>query len=141
MVAKLDSLIRVRKHAAQQLQKALAELYRRAEEMKTERDILETQMAIESEKSRELQPYMLEYFAAYVKQTRKTVGKIDKDREKLERQIKMTQAQLREAFAEQKKIEIINRRRKDSQREKEEKRESKELDEIGLELHRRKSKE
>ena len=34
MATKLDSLIRVRKHDVEQKQKALAELYRKAEEMK-----------------------------------------------------------------------------------------------------------
>ena len=141
MAAKLDSLLRVRKHTVEQHQKALAELYRKAEELKNERDALETQLAIESEKSKNLKPDMLEIFSAYVEQTRKTIDKIDRDREKLEQQIKMAQEQLREAFAEQKKIEIINRRRKKAERDKQEKSESKELDEIGIEGFRRKSEE
>jgi len=140
-MAKLDSLIRVRKHTVEQQQKALAELYRKAEEMKAERDALETQLAIESEKSRELQPDMLEYFAAYVKQTRKTIDTIDRNREKLERQIKLAQEQLREAFAEQKKIEIIDKRRKDAEAAKENAKESKDLDEIAIDGFRRKSEE
>lgn len=140
-MAKLDSLIRVRKHTVEQQQKALAELYRKAEELKEKRDILETELAIESEKSRELQPDMLEYFSAYVKQTRKTIGTIDRNRERLENQIKLAQEQLREAFAELKKIEIINKRRKDTERVKEEKEESKELDEIGIDGFRRKQED
>ncbi len=141
MAAKLDSLIRVRKHDVEQRQKALAELYRRAEEMKAEHDALETQLAIESEKSYNLQPEMLGFFAAYVDKTRKTIDAIDLVREKLERQIKLAQEQLREAFAEQKKIEIINKRRKDAQRAKEDAIESQELDEIAIEGFRRKSEE
>jgi len=140
-MAKLDSLIRVRKHTVEQLQKSLAELYRKAEELKTERDALETELAIESEKSRILQPDMLKYFSSYVKQTRKTIDKIDRSREKLEKQIKLAQEQLREAFAEQKKIEIINKRRKDVEAAKEEKKESQELDEIAIECFRRRSEE
>ncbi len=141
MVTKLDSLIRVRKHEVEQQQKALAELYRKAEELKNERDTLETQLAIESEKSHKLQPDMLEYFTAYVKQTRKTIDNIDKSRERLENQIKLAQEQLREAFAEQKKIEIINKRRKAAQRAKEEKAESQDLDEIALDGFRRRQDE
>jgi flagellar export protein FliJ len=137
-MAKLDSLIRVRKHTVEQQQKALAELYRKAEALKEKRDALETELAIESEKSRELQPDMLEYFSAYVKQAHKTIDTIDRNRERLENQIKLAQEQLREAFAELKKIEIINKRRKDAVRAKEEKEESKELDEVGIEGFRRK---
>ncbi len=141
MAAKLDSLIRVRKHTVEQQQKALAELYRKAEELKEKRDTLETELVIESEKSRKLQPDMLEYFSAYVKQTRKTIDTIDRNRERLENQIKLAQEQLREAFAEQKKIEIINKRRKDAERAKEEKKDSKELDEIGIDGFRRKQED
>ena len=50
-MAKLDSLVRVRKHNVEQQQKALAVLYQRSEALKAERDSLETQLAIESEKS------------------------------------------------------------------------------------------
>ncbi len=141
MVAKLDSLIRVRKHEVEQQQKALAELYRKAEEMKVQRDALETELAIESEKSRNLQPDMLKYFSSYVKQTRKVIDTIDRNRERLEKQIKLAQEQLREAFAEQKKIEIINKRRKDAEIAEEEKKDSKELDEVGIEGFRRRSEE
>lgn len=140
-MAKLDSLLRVRKHTVEQQQKALAELYKKAEEMKAQRDALETALAIESEKAKDLPPDLLGYFAAYSKQTRKTIDDIDNRRNHLEQQIKLAQEQLREAFAEQKKIEIINRRRKEAARAKEEKRESRELDEIGIEAYRRKNQE
>lgn len=137
-MANLDPLIRVRKHNVEQKQKVLAELYKKAEELKNERDALETQLAIESEKSRELKIDMLGYFAAYVKETRKNIDLIDQERKKVEKQIQFAQEQLREAFAEQKKIEIINKRRKDEEQAAQDKKESNELDEIAIDGHRRK---
>lgn len=138
-MANLESLIRVRKHNVEQQQKVVAELYRKSEELKDERDALEAQLAIESGKSSGLQIDMLEYFSSYVKHTRKTIGIIDDKRKRLERQITLAQDKLREAYTEQKKVEIINKRRKDAQKAKEDKKDSKELDEIAIEGFRRQS--
>ncbi|MCK5374054.1 MAG: flagellar FliJ family protein [Alphaproteobacteria bacterium] len=138
-MAKLDSLVRVRKHNVEQQQKALAVLYQRSEALKAERDSLETQLAIESEKSLNLPPDMLGYYGAYAKKTRKEIDYIDNKRAKLEKQIEMAQERLRDAYAEQKKVEIINQRRKDAERAKQEAKESKELDEIAIDGFRRKT--
>ena len=138
-MAKLDSLVRVRKHNVEQQQKALAELYRRAEDLKAERDSLEAQLAIESEKARNLPPDMLGYYGAYAKKTHKEIDDIDNKRTKLEKQIEMAQERLRDAYAEQKKVEIISQRRKDAERAKQEAKESKELDEIAIDGFRRKT--
>lgn len=137
-MANLDPLIRVRKHNVEQKQKVLAELYKKAEELKNQRDALEAQLAIESEKSRELEIDMLGYFAAYVKETHRNIEAIDQERSKVEKQIRFAQEQLREAFAEQKKIEIIDKRRKDEEQAAQDKKESSELDEIAIDGHRRK---
>ncbi|MFP4097280.1 MAG: flagellar export protein FliJ [Alphaproteobacteria bacterium] len=137
-MAKLDSLIRVRKHKVDQQQKVLADLYRRAEALKQERDTLETRLAIESETSKDVPPDMLRYFASFVKKMRKSIKTIDDKRERLENQIKIAQERLRDAYAEQKKVEIIHQRRKDAQKAEEQSKESQELDAIAIEGFRRK---
>lgn len=108
----LNSLMRVRKHDVDQRQKALAELYQKAEDLRNQRDSLETQLALESEKTKEMSPELLEFFAPYAKKTRSEIKVIDDARIRLEKRILLAQDAMRDAFAELKKIEIIDDRRK-----------------------------
>ena len=137
-MARLDSLIRVRKHAIEQKQKFLAELYKQAEELKNQRDALETQLAIESEKTKDMDAEMLGFFAPYTEAVRVRIEDINEDREKLEIRIKSAQDDMRDAYAELKKVEIINERRIAEEMAEIEKKESEELDDIALDSFRRK---
>lgn len=137
-MAELDSLIRVRKYTVEQRQKALAALYKREQDLKDERDALEAQHAIEAEKAREMDADFLSYFGAYSKRVGDAIDEIDLKRKKLENQIRLAQEQVREAFAEMKKVEIVNDRRKAEAQAERDKKESDELDEIAIDGHRRK---
>lgn len=130
-------LIRVRKHAIEQKQKFLAELYRQAEELQRQRDTLETQMAIETEKTKNLEADMQRYFEPYARSVKMRIADIDADREKLEQRISRAQDEMREAFAELKKIEIIDDRRAEEELAELEKREAEILDEIAIDQFQR----
>lgn len=138
-MAELLPLIRVRKHAIEQKQKFLAELYRQAEEMKNQRDALETQLAIESEKTGDMGAEMMKFFVPYADAVRKRIEEIDHERDRHEERIKRAQDDMRDAFAELKKIEIIDDRRAEEERAELEKREAELLDEIALDGFRRNS--
>ena len=136
-MAKLDPLIRVRKHAIEQKQKFLATLYAKAEELKDQRDTLETQLAIESEKAKDLGAEMMGYFGAYADSVHVQIEEIDGFREHMEGRIQMAQDDMRQAFTELKKVEIIDDRRRAEALAELDKKEADELDEIAINMFQR----
>lgn len=136
-MADLGSLIRVRKHTVEQKQKALAALYKRAEDLKNERDALETQLSIEMEKAKDMDAEFLSYFGPYSEKVQNQIEAIDLKRKKLENQIVLAQEHVRTAYAELKKIEIIDERRKVEGRTELNKKESDMLDDIAIDGFRR----
>lgn len=140
-MAELDPLLRVRRHEIEQKQKALAMLYAKSEEMKNTRDELETQLAIEAEKTRDMSAEMIGFFQPYADRVGDQIEKIDLAREQLEHKIRFAQDDLRESFAEMKKIEIIDERRKAEFLAEMEKKEAEILDEIAIDAFRRRGEE
>ena len=139
-MADLSSLIRLRKHTVDQKQKFLAELYRQAEELEAKKKSYEDKLS----KERELleQQEMLEALAWYGRFAEGVKSQIDlvkKDITNLEQRIEIARADLRNAFAELKKIEITNERRLAAEKKEEQRKEEKELDEIGIDVYRRNS--
>lgn len=137
----LHPLIRVQRHALEQKQKFLAELYRQAEEMQAQKDTLLKQMAQEREKVKELGVEMLSYFGPYSEAVKDRVADIDAALVQLDKRIEFAREEMRAAFAELKKIEITQEAREDEQTKEVEKKETQELDEIALETYRRKQSE
>ncbi|MGH1455713.1 MAG: flagellar export protein FliJ [Alphaproteobacteria bacterium] len=137
-MSELDSLIRVRRHDIEQKQKALGALYAQAEELKTERDTLEAGFAIESEKTKDMTAEMMQFFQPYADRVQDQIEQIDVAREQLEHKIRFAQDEMRDSFAEMKKIEIIDERRKAELLAEIDKKESEMLDEIALDAFRRK---
>jgi len=140
-MAELDSLIRVRKHTVEQKQKALAALYKKEQDLKDKRDELEAQHVIEAEKARNMDADYMGYFGAYSKRLHAEIESIDRARSKLENLIRLAQEDIREAFADLKKIEIIDERRKAEEKAALDKKESDELDQIAIEGYRRQGEE
>lgn len=138
-MADLKPLIRVRKHAVEQKQKFLAELYRQAEQLQSEKDkyllqLKTERVAIEGTDSVET----LGDYARFEKAVRMRVGQIDVAVAKLETRINIAREDMREAFSELKKIEITQRRREEEAQAEIDKKQAQELDEIGIEGFRRK---
>ena len=140
-MAKLDGLIRVRKHALDQKQKFVAELYRQAEELENQKVTLLTTLEEEREKVDEMGVEMLSYFGPYSKAVKERVQDIDEAASTLETRIEIAREDMREAFAELKKIEITKQNRDDAEEKEINKKESDELDEIAIEGFRRKVEE
>ena len=140
-MAELDSLIRVRKHTVDQKQKFLSELYRQAEALDNQKITLETQMKIERETVKDMGVEMLNFFGSYSKAVKERIENIDEARGKLETRIKFAQEEIRIAFAELKKIEIIQKRRKDEEKKEIAKKETQMLDDIGIDGFRRQEEE
>lgn len=140
-MADLKSLIRVRKHTVEQKQKALSELYRQSENLKSEKQILMEKLAEEQTHLLEMDVSMLSYFGPYSDAVHQRVEKIEEEAKKLETRIENAREDIRRAYAEQKKIEITQARREDEERTAQDKKESDELDAIAIEGFRRKLEE
>ena len=141
MADDLGPLIRVQKHALDQKQKFLAELYRQAEEFESQKkNMLET-LASEREKIGDMGVEMLAYFGPYADSVKARVKEIDQALETLNTRIDMAREDIRAAFAELKKIEITQENRENEERRATDKKESDELDEIGIEVFRRQQDE
>lgn len=137
MVAELHSLIRVRKHAVEQKQKFLAELYRQAEALEQQKQTLLDQLETEKQAVKDMAIDFQTYFGAYAQSVKERVEEIDEARKALENRIDQAREDMRSAFAELKKIEMVQENRDKEERNALERKESLELDEIGIEGFRR----
>lgn len=140
-MAELDSLIRVRKHTVDQKQKVLAELYRQAENLDEQKSILEQQIQDERQNIHNMGVEMLNFFGAYAKAVKARLEEIVAAREILDARIRHAQEDMRIAFAEMKKVEIINERRKAEEKAKIAKKDSDTMDEIGVDGFRRQNED
>ena len=137
-MARLDSLIRVRRYAVEEKQKVLAELFRQVERFETRRQQFELEIIKERE-ALELQktPEMLAYFGRYSQIVKRDMARIDLELKKLDARIRLAQDDIREAFANLKRIEIVAANRKEAERKAQDAKEDTELDAIGIEGFRR----
>lgn len=138
-MADLSSLIRLRKHTVEEKQKALAELFRQAEalearkkfyydEIKKERAVLDKNPIVE----------MLAYFGLFQKAAERDIQRINGQLAKLETRIRISQDDIRESFANMKRVEIVQENRIAKEKAEIDSRETQELNDIGLEGFRRK---
>lgn len=140
-MADLSGLIRVRKHALEQKQKFVAELYRQAEELENQKTTLLAQLDEEREKMQEFGVEMLSYFGPYSDAVKERVIEINEAAVTLESRINIAREDMRAAFAELKKIELTQEAREAEEQKEQDKKESAELDAIGIEAYRRKQDE
>lgn len=140
-MAELDSLIRVRTHAIEQKQKFLAELYRKAEELKQQRLDFIAQMQKEKENIQDMGMEMFVYYENYVKSAKERIAEIEVSEKQLDVRIVAAQDDMRDAFAELKKIEIIQEQRIAEEKAAQNKKESDLMDEIGIDGFRRLSED
>ncbi len=138
-MADLSSLIRVRKHAVEQKQKFLAELYRQVEAMQARKRKLETDLLRERKALDEIATAeAIAYFGRYAEATRRKIEQLAHEIAKMETRVEIAREDMREAFAEMKKIEITKERREAEKAEDLRKKEARELDEIGIDRFMRK---
>ena len=137
-MADLDSLIRLRKHAVDEKQRVLSQLYRDAENLERRRQEIIDQMEKEKALAEEMSsPDYNAYMGRYLEGARKKVQAFDAAIKKIDVRIAAAQEDMREAFAEQKKIEITQRTRQGREKKARDKKDSDELDEVAIDRFRR----
>ena len=138
-MADLEPLIRLRKHTVEEKQKVLSALYRESETLDLKKQKLIEQMEREREiAEREGSPDTLSYYGRYAENVRKKIAMLDAALKKLEVRVAAAQEDMRTAFAEMKKVEIVHRRRSEEAQKESDKKESEELDDIAIDGFRRK---
>lgn len=140
-MADLDPLIRIRRHIVEQKQKFLSELYRQAEELEGQKTSLLEQLAGERSKIQDMGVEMLSYLGPYTQAVNDRVEDIDESMQKLNTRIEAAREDMRQAFEDLKKVEITQESREAAAEAELAKKESDELDEIGLEVFRRQQAE
>jgi len=140
-MADLEALIRVRRHAVEQKQKFLAELYKQADELEGQKETMLTTLAEERKKVDEMGVEAVGYFGHYSEAVRGRVEDIDEAMKKLNRRIEIAREDMRDAFAELKKVEITQERREAEEEKELKKKESDIMDEVALEGYRRRTEE
>jgi len=141
-MAELDSLIKLRKHTVDEKRRALAELYRQTEILQKQKREVEAQMEQEKKLAEEMASLEASaYLGRYLEGARKKIKGIDQSIRKLETRIAVAQEDIRNAFAEVKKIEITQRNRQNREKKARDKKEGQELDEIAIDQFRRQQEE
>lgn len=137
-MADLQALVRLRRFRVEEKQKALADLYRASEALEAEREERLATLAREKQIAEDLgDPTSYTDYGRYADGVHRKVVKIDKELAKLETRIQIAQDDMRTAFADMKRIEIVQRRRKEDEQRKLIAKETLELDDIGIEAFRR----
>ncbi len=139
-MADLNPLIRLRKFRVEEKQKVLAELFRQAELLESRKRVITDEVAHEqvtAENSGRVEDLIA--FAAYSSRMVGELDRLDGQLKKLDLKITRAQDDMREAFSEQKKAQIIQDRRDAEEQAEQDAKESKNLDEIGIEVFRRNS--
>lgn len=140
-MADLNPLIRVRKHVVEQKQKFLSDLYRQAEDLESQKTRLADELSTETSRMTEMGASMLSYFGPYTEAVKGKIKGIVATIRKLETRIDIAREDMREAFAELKKVEITQERREEQEQKEIDKRESDDMDAIGIETYRRRIEE
>lgn len=141
-MANLLSLIKLRRHTVDEKQKMLAELYRQIEMIEQNKSILIERLRTEREVLDEngtLEMYA--YFGRFSQNIHRSLERMNVEKQKLEVRIQIAQDDVREAFANMKRIEIVQSEREKAEKKEAEDKETREMDDLGIEAFRRKEEE
>lgn len=141
-MANLKSLIKLRRHNVDEKQKLLAGLYREVEEIERGKNMLIERLRNEREvldQAGTLEMYA--YFGRFSQNIQRMLERLNAEKKKLEMRIVIAQDDVREAFANMKRIEIVQREREKEERKEQDDKETREMDDIGLDGFRRKEDE
>jgi len=141
-MADLKSLIKLRRHNVEEKQKVLADLYRKSEEIEGEKQELSERLQRERQaldKAENIET--VAYFGRFSEVVRHNIDRLNGELARLETRIRIAQDDMREAFANLKRVEIVQRNREQAEEKEQNDKENNELDEIGIESFRRKDEE
>jgi flagellar export protein FliJ len=140
-MANLKPLIRFRKHTVDEKQRALARLYKEAEQLQKQKEVIERQMERESELAKEMGHEAQAYLGRFLEGARRKIKAVEVSIGKMDARIAAAQEDIRAAYNEMKKIEITQRTRQEREEKARKHKEGAELDDIGIDGFRRKSEE
>lgn len=141
-MANLKSLIKLRKHTVDEKQKTLANLYSLAEDIENKKTMLMDRLQEERATITMDSPLeMLGYFGRFSQNVQRLLEKLNAEKRKVEERIVVAQDDVRAAFADMKRVEIVQREREKEEKKKTADKESREMDDIGIEGFRRKEDE
>ena len=141
-MANLLSLIKLRRHNVDEKQKALAELYRQIETIERNKQILTDRLREEREildQNATLEMYA--YFGRFSQNIHRSLERMNQEKAKLEIRVQIAQDDVREAFANVKRIEIVQEARANADKKAQADKEGREMDDIGVEGFRRKEED
>jgi flagellar export protein FliJ len=141
-MANLLSLIKLRRHNVDEKQKVLAQLYREIEEIERGKNMLIERLRSEREvldQAGTLEMYA--YFGRFSQNIHRMLERLNAEKKKLEMRIVVAQDDVREAFANMKRIEIVQSEREKVERKEQDDKDTREMDDIGIESFRRKESE
>jgi len=138
-MADLEALIRLRRHTVEEKQKVLADIYRQVEKIEEEKLSLLDRLQKEREAMEaDLTLETREYYGRFKSVVENTIEKLNISLRELEQRLNIAQENVRQAFADQKRVEIVHKRRQDEERAEINAKESDKLDAIGIDGFRRK---
>lgn len=141
-MADLGAIVRLRRHGVEEKQKVLAGLYRQVETFEIRKTQLTNRLQREREALEEIDDLeMLGYFGAFSEAIDNDIERLDEELTKLEVRVRIAQDDMREAFANLKRVEIVQRNRKAEEKKEQTVRETKEMDDIGIDGFRRKGQD
>ena len=133
-MADLKPLIRFRKHTVDEKQRALAVLYRERENIEKQKKVVEDQMAHESAVGNEMAtPEARAALGLYLQGARRKIEALNKTLKAMDQRIARAQEEIREHFAELKKVEITQDLRDKREAAVRKKKEEDTFDAIGIE--------
>ncbi len=141
-MANLLSLIKLRRHTVDEKQKMLAELYRQVEMIEQNKSILIERLRAERavlDQNGTLEMYA--YFGRFSQNIHRSLERMNIEKQKLEVRIQIAQDDVREAFANMKRIEIVQSEREKADKKEANDKETREMDDLGIEGFRRKEEE
>lgn len=138
-MADLEALIRLRRHNVEEKQKVLADIFRKVEVLERRKNELLERLDKERKAMEEnLSLETRAYYGRFEGVIRSDIERIDAELARLETRVQIAQEEVRSAFADMKRVEIVHERRQAEEAEELKDKESRELDEIGIEGFRRK---
>lgn len=141
-MANLKSLIKLRKHTVDEKQRNLANLYSLADDIEGKKNVLIERLQAERAALTMQSPLeMLAYFGRFSQNVQRVLERLNIEKRKVEERIVVAQDDVRNAFAEMKRVEIVQREREKADKKKQDAKESREMDEIGLDGFRRQEEE
>ncbi len=138
-MARLDPLIKLRQKTVEDKQRLLADLYRQYDMVQTQKNQLLMELAREQALI-EANIAALEsraWFGPYADGVKAKVALCDGHLSRLDTRILVARDEVRAAFSEMKKVDIINRERQKRNKKESDDKDSREMDAIGIDVFRR----